>query len=82
MAVDVVKQERVLNFVLREGGGAEQVPKAALIQFLQHEYEVKQLTRNMMATDIYSNTCLSVCCGRGCREGACLDMLCCCCAEC
>lgn len=33
-------QEKVLNFVLREGGGAEQISKAALVQFLQHEYEV------------------------------------------
>jgi hypothetical protein len=33
-------QEKVLNFVLRENAGAEHISKAALVQFLQHEYEV------------------------------------------
>jgi hypothetical protein len=33
-------QEKVLNFVLRENAGGEHISKAALVQFLQHEYEV------------------------------------------
>jgi hypothetical protein len=35
-----VLQEKVLNFVLRENAGGEHISKAALVQFLQHEYEV------------------------------------------
>ncbi|WIA08918.1 hypothetical protein OEZ85_008335 [Tetradesmus obliquus] len=31
--------EKVLNFVLRENAGGEHISKAALVQFLQHEYE-------------------------------------------
>ncbi len=31
----------MLGFVLRENGGGETVSKAALLHFLQHEYEVR-----------------------------------------
>eukprot|EP00879_Flechtneria_rotunda_P004602 GHRR01004858.1.p1 GENE.GHRR01004858.1~~GHRR01004858.1.p1 ORF type:complete len:210 (+),score=82.70 GHRR01004858.1:243-872(+) len=31
--------EKVVSFVLRENGGQEHISKAALLQFLQHEYE-------------------------------------------
>jgi hypothetical protein len=33
-------QERVVTFVLRQEDGSETISKAALLQFLQHEYEV------------------------------------------
>lgn len=33
-------QERVVTFVLRQEEGSETISKAALLQFLQHEYEV------------------------------------------
>lgn len=34
-------QEKVVAFVLRENEGSENISKAALLQFLQHEYEVR-----------------------------------------
>ncbi len=40
-------QERVLGFILKEFPNSEGIPKAALIQFLQQEYEVRsQLTES------------------------------------
>lgn len=33
-------QEKVVTFVLRQEEGSESISKAALLQFLQHEYEV------------------------------------------
>lgn len=36
-------QERVVTFVLRQDEGSETISKAALLQFLQHEYEVSLL---------------------------------------
>jgi hypothetical protein len=38
-------QERVVTFVLRQEDGSETISKAALLQFLQHEYEVGVCTR-------------------------------------
>ena len=34
-------QERMLCFIVREFGTADMVPKAALLQFLHQEYEVR-----------------------------------------
>ena len=36
----LILQEKVVSFVLRQEEGSESISKAALLQFLQHEYEV------------------------------------------
>lgn len=36
-----ILQEKVVTFVLRQEEGSEHISKAALLQFLQHEYEVR-----------------------------------------
>lgn len=40
VALRLALQEKVVNFVLRHEEGSEHISKTALLQFLQHEYEV------------------------------------------
>jgi hypothetical protein len=40
-----VVQEKVVAFVLQENEGSEHISKGALLQFLQHEYEVRARQR-------------------------------------
>jgi hypothetical protein len=47
----VVLQERVVTFVVRQEEGSETISKAALLQFLQHEYEVGLTTRHQVVKE-------------------------------
>lgn len=42
-------QERVVTFVVRQEEGSETISKAALLQFLQHEYEVGLIVKRHVA---------------------------------
>jgi hypothetical protein len=45
-------QERVLAFLLKEHAGSDSIPKAALLQFLQQEYEVRSQEGRVLLSQI------------------------------
>jgi hypothetical protein len=41
-------QERVLAFVLRDPQGNDQISRSLLVQYLQHEYEVRTCSMQLI----------------------------------